>query len=132
MRPFIEAPKPLKAVILLLLLEAMGLAVVALFLIFELLSGGYQNLYAEIFLIVVAAFATLWVLVVARELLNKKRWARSAALFWQLMQGAVGAGALAEADGQLLGFALISPAAILLVLLFNKQVIAATNEAAEG
>ena len=107
--------------------------VIALILVAELISGNYQNLYAEVFLIALALGATLWVFTLAKQILNKKRWARSGAFFWQLLQAVVGAGALAEENSnRSIGAALIIVAGICLLLLFNQKVVEATNEQAEN
>jgi uncharacterized membrane protein len=102
-------------------------------LLFELFSGRYQSFFAEVFLMVLAAGATLWVLTFSRGLLNKKRWARSAAFFWQLLQAVVGAGAIVETGtSRILGAALVLISGIVVVLLFNSKVVEATNEETDG
>jgi uncharacterized membrane protein len=86
-----------------------------------------------VFLMVLAAGATLWVLTFSRGLLNKKRWARSAAFFWQLLQAVVGAGAIVETGtSRILGAALVLISGIVVVLLFNSKVVEATNEETDG
>ena len=133
MRPFSKAPKMVQIVLVLLLLEALALAAVFLTLLLELLSGQFQSIFAEVFLVVISGAAVLWVLHFSRGILNKKRWARSAAFFWQLLQAVVGAGAMAETgSSQLIGALLVIVSGITLVLLFNKNVVAETNEATDG
>ena len=133
MRPFSKAPKTVQIVLVLLLLEALALAGVFFSLLLELLSGQFQSIFAEVFLVVISGAATLWVLHFSRGLLNKKRWARSAAFFWQLLQAVVGAGAMAETgSSQVIGALLVIISGITLVLLFNKTVVTDTNEATDG
>ena len=133
MRPFSQAPKMVQIVLVLLLLEALALAAVFLALLLELLSGQFQSIFAQVFLVVISGAAVLWVLHFSRGILNKKRWARSAAFFWQLLQAVVGAGAMAETgSSQLIGALLVLVSGITLVLLFNKNVVADTNEATDG
>jgi hypothetical protein len=133
MTPFSKAPALVQIVLVLLLIEALALVAVFLTLLFELFSGRYQSFFAEVFLMVLAAGATLWVLTFSRGLLNKKRWARSAAFFWQLLQAVVGAGAIAETGtSRILGAALVMISGIVVVLLFNSKVVEATNEETEG
>ena len=133
MRPFSKAPKMVQIVLVLLLLEALALAAVFLALLLELFSGQFQSIFAEVFLVVISGAAVLWVLHFSRGILNKKRWARSAAFFWQLLQAVVGAGAMAETgSSQLIGALLVLVSGITLVLLFNKNVVADTNEATDG
>ena len=133
MRPFSKAPKMVQIVLVLLMLEALALAAVFFTLLLELLSGQFQSIFAQVFLVVISGAAVLWVLHFSRGILNKKRWARSAAFFWQLLQAVVGAGAMAETgSSQVLGALLVTVSGITLVLLFNKNVVADTNEATDG
>jgi hypothetical protein len=133
LRPFSKAPKTVQIVLVLLLLEALALAAVFFTLLLELLSGQFQSIFAQVFLVVISGAAVLWVLHFSRGILNKKRWARSAAFFWQLLQAVVGAGAMAETgSSQVLGALLVTVSGITLVLLFNKNVVADTNEATDG
>jgi hypothetical protein len=91
------------------------------------------NIYAQIFLIVLAAGSFAWVLHFSRGILQGKRWARSAAFFWQLLQGVVGAGALAEAgSNRNIGIFLALLSAIVVILLFSKKFIADTNRENDG
>jgi hypothetical protein len=133
MRPFSKAPALVQILLILLVVEALILAAVFLTLLFELFSGKFQSIYAEVFLLVLAAGATLWVLQFSRGLLNKKRWARSAAFFWQLLQAVVGAGAIAETGtSRVVGALLVLISGVTVVLLFNSKVVEATNEETEG
>ena len=133
MTPFRKAPALVQIVLVLLVAEALVLAAVFFTLLFELFSGQFQSIYSEVFLLVLAAAATVWVLTFSRGLLNKKRWARSAVFFWQLLQAVVGAGAIAETGtSRILGAALVLVYGIVVVLLFNSQVVAATNEETDG
>lgn len=128
MNPYRQAHPLVKVLVALLLLEALAVALVFFVLLLELLSGNVINVYAEIFLIVLALGATAWVLNFTRGILNKKRWARSAAFFWQLLQGVVGAGALAEqGSNRMLGIFLVVLSALAVLLLFNRQVVEQTN-----
>lgn len=133
MRPFSKAPKMVQIVLVLLMLEALALAAVFFTLLLELLSGQFQSIFAQVFLVVISGAAVLWVLNFSRGILNKKRWARSAAFFWQLLQAVVGAGAMTETgSSQFIGALLVIVSGITLVLLFNKNVVAETNEATDG
>lgn len=133
MKPFSSAHPLVQAVVILLLVEALALAWIFFVLLLELLSGNVINVFAEIFLIVLAAGAMAWVLFFSRGILNKKRWARSAAFFWQLLQGVTGAGALAEQGiNQLVGVLLVLLSGAVVLLLFNKTVVFETNEENEN
>jgi hypothetical protein len=133
MTPFRKAPALVQIVLIFLFIEALALAAVFLSLLFEFLSGKFQNIFAEVFLMALAAAATIWVLHFSRGLLNKKRWARSAAFFWQLLQAVVGAGAIAETGtSQIIGALLVLISGVTVVLLFNSKVVSATNEETDG
>ena len=128
MKPFSQAPRLVQIVVALLVIEALAIAWIFFALLLELLSGNVLNVYAEIFLIVTAAGATAWVINFTRGILHKKRWARSAAFFWQLLQAVIGAGALAEEGlSRVVGIALAGIALAVVLLLFNKKVVEATN-----
>jgi hypothetical protein len=133
LKAYKDAHPLVKLVSILLLAEALALALVFIALVLELLSGNVINVYAEIFLIVLALAATAWVLNFTRGILDKKRWARSAAFFWQMLQGVIGAGALAEeGSNRLIGAFLVLLSGVVVLLLFNKTVVFETNEETEN
>jgi uncharacterized membrane protein len=133
MKAFSQAPVLVKLVVSLLFIEALIITLVFFALLLELLSGNVLNIYAEIFLIVLAAGSIAWVLHFSRGILQGKRWARSAAFFWQLLQGVVGAGALAEqGSNRSIGIFLVVLSAVVAILLFNKRFIAETNRENDG
>ena len=133
MKPFSSANPLVQLVIIALFIEALAVAWIFFALLLELLSGNVINVFAEIFLIVLAAGAVAWILFFMRGILKKKRWARSAAFFWQLLQAVTGAGALAEAgSNQLIGVFLVVLSGIVVILLFNKTVVLNTNEENEN
>ncbi|CAB4630318.1 unannotated protein [freshwater metagenome] len=129
MKAFSQASSLVKLVVFLLLMEALLISLAFFALLLELLSGNVVNVYAEIFLIVLALSSLAWVLHFTRGILRGKRWARSAAFFWQLLQGVVGAGALAESgNNQAIGILLAGLSALVVVLLFNKDFVKETNQ----
>jgi hypothetical protein len=133
MKAFSQAPVLVKLVVSLLFIEALIITLVFFALLLELLSGNVLNIYAEIFLIVLAAGSIAWVLHFSLGILQGKRWARSAAFFWQLLQGVVGAGALAEqSSNRSIGIFLVVLSAVVAILLFNKRFIAETNRENDG
>jgi hypothetical protein len=133
MKAFSQATGIVKLVVSLLFIEALILALVFFALLLELLSTNVLNVYAQIFLIVLAAGSIAWVLNFSRGILQGKRWARSAAFFWQLLQGVVGAGALAEVgSNRNIGIFLVALSAVVVILLFNKSFVANTNRENDG
>ena len=133
MKAFSQAPVLVKLVVSLLFIEALIIGLVFFTLLLELLSTNVLNVYAQIFLIVLAAGSTAWVLHFSRGILQGKRWARSAGFFWQLLQGVVGAGALAEVgSNRNIGIFLLALSVIVMFLLFNKSFVANTNRENDG
>lgn len=133
MTPFSKAPALVQIVLILLVVEALALVAVFFSLLFEIFSGEFQSFFAEVFLLVLAAASALWVLTFSKGLLNRKRWARSAAFFWQLLQAVVGAGAIAETGtSRVIGALLVLISGLVVVLLFNSKVVEATNEETDG
>lgn len=129
MTPFSKAPALVQIVLVILMLEALSLVAVSLSLVLEIFSGNFQSIFAEMFLLAIAVGSVLWIFQFSKGLLKKKRWARSAAFFWQLLQAAVGAGALAEEGlSRIVGALLVIFSAITVLLLFNSTVVEATNE----
>ena len=133
MKAFSQASGLVKLVVSLLLIEASIIGLVFFALLLELLAGKVLIIYAQIFLIALAAGAIAWVIHFSRGILQGKRWARSAAFFWQLLQGVVGAGALAEqSNNRMIGVFLVALSAVVVILLFNKQFVADTNRENDG
>ena len=133
MKAFSQASGLVKLVVSLLLIEASIICLVFFALLLELLAGKVLIIYAQIFLIALAAGAIAWVIHFSRGILQGKRWARSAAFFWQLLQGVVGAGALAEqSNNRSIGIFLVALSAVVVILLFNKQFVADTNRENDG
>jgi hypothetical protein len=133
MKAFSQASGLVKLVVSLLLIEASIIGLVFFALLLELLAGKVLIIYAQIFLIVLAAGAIAWVIHFSRGILQGKRWARSAAFFWQLLQGVVGAGALAEqSNNRMIGVFLVALSTVVVILLFNKQFVADTNRENDG
>jgi hypothetical protein len=133
MKAFSQASGLVKLVVSLLLIEASIIGLVFFALLLELLAGKVLIIYAQIFLIVLAVGAIAWVMHFSRGILQGKRWARSAAFFWQLLQGVVGAGALAEqSNNRSIGIFLVALSAVVVILLFNKQFVADTNRENDG
>ena len=126
-------PLTLRLVLALLALEALAIVAVLAVLILELGQGKSQSLLSSIFLIVLSAAALSWVSLFTRELYRGKRWARSAAVFWQLLLAAVGAGAISETgSNQVFGFLLVLLAGATMVLLFTPSVVQATRDQNEN
>lgn len=109
-------------------LEALGMAGVTALLVVDLLTSTPASLASAVALIALAALATVFLGAVVRGILRGRSWVRPAAVTWQVLQIAVGVGSLQGADArQDLGWGLIVPSVVVLVLLFTRSVILATR-----
>ena len=83
-----------------LLAEFALVAGYTVFLVFELLVDRPDSLSSAIALTVVVAIAAIWVGAIVVGMWRGAGWSRSAALVWQVLQFAVGVGALQGAFAQ--------------------------------
>jgi hypothetical protein len=122
-------PRPIGLIFsaLMVALEGIFVGALAARLGLALLSGDTRSLVTSIALFALVAAAAIWIIFVALNLFRGKRWARSAGVFWQLVQLAVASGSFSGQFGsQAIGWALILPSVLILALLFSKKVVAAT------
>ncbi|MFM6963405.1 MAG: hypothetical protein ACKOWJ_03965 [Micrococcales bacterium] len=88
-----------------------------------------QVLGADVALVAIFLLTNILVIFIARQLLFQKRWARSAAVFWQLIQIAIAWNSFTgDTLGYFIGGWLSGTAGAGLVLLFSKDVIDGTTE----
>jgi hypothetical protein len=129
---FDSKPKALLVLCGLLALEAATLAVVAIILLIEILSGKTESFVAAISLFALVAGFAAWVSGIAVNLFNGRRWARSAAMFWQLIQVAIASGSFTGQFGsQAIGWAILAPSVLGLYFVFRNDVVNATLEPGE-
>ena len=108
-------------------LEGLFVGALAARLAIALVSGDTRSLVTAVALFALVAAASVWVIFVAFSLFRGKRWARSAGVFWQLVQLAVATGSFSGQFGsQAIGWALIIPSVLVLATLLSKKVVAAT------
>ena len=133
---FLALAKKHRIAVVVLLLEAFGAAFsTAVFIagtivdafskreIFAKSFGGYLTIDAIFLLATVLAFFT------ARQLVFQKRWARSSAVYWQLIQIAIAWNSFTgDVLGYFIGGWLAGSAGVGLYVLFSKDVIEATTE----
>lgn len=121
----------LKIAIMLLGLEASILGLVSL----SAIPGGFITLKdAPTLFALIAIFllATLLLFFVARQLIFKKRWARSAAFFWQLIQLSIAWNSFSgEFANYFIGGYLVITSVATIYFLFTKQVVAETQESVD-
>lgn len=120
-------PAPLVALIVILALEAVLVAGLAIWLIFELLTQQPESYPSAIALTVLVVLAAVWVVATVVGIARRRGWARASALTIQILQLAVAVGCFqglfARPD---LGWALLVPAVVAGVLAVSPPVVRAT------
>jgi hypothetical protein len=125
-------PAGLLTVIVVIALEASVLAYFGIQLGIGILGGESRAFTTAIALFAMVAAAAAWLFYVAFSLTRSKRWARSAALFWQLVMLAIASGSFTGQFGsQAIGWALVAPAVLVVILVFTKPVVESTLEGAD-
>jgi hypothetical protein len=121
----------LKIAIMFVLLEASIMGLISI----SAIPGGFITLKdAPTLFALIAIFllATAVLFFVARQLVFKKRWARSAAFFWQLIQLSVAWNSFSgEFANFYIGGYLVVTSIVTIYFLFTKQVIEETQEAVD-
>jgi len=124
-----SVPVFLRALVIGVLIEVIGLVAFAVVLLGELLTGGSSSLGVSLFLIFFL-LGVAWVLVVScRALLAGRRSGRGPVVTWQLFQivgsvAATGSGTGASVPG---GWAALTIAVVVGGLLMTPSVVAATS-----
>lgn len=116
------------ALTVLVLAECALLAVATIYLVIELLVATPDSYASAVALTVLAAIAAIWLGVIALNIVRGNAWVRGATIVWQVLQIAVAIGCFqgifARPD---IGWLLLVPALVTLVLLFTPPVVAATS-----
>lgn len=124
----VHRPWPVTALAVMLFLEAAILAAAAGFLFFELVTEVPTSYASAVAILGLVVLAAVWLAIVAVNTLRMREWVRGAALTWQVLQLAVAVGSFqglfARDD---IGWFLLVPAVIVLVLLFTRSVMTATR-----
>ncbi len=120
---------PLVVALAVFIFAECALLVAALtYLVVELLTATASSLASALFLILLAAIAAIWLAVIGANVLRTRSWVRGAAIVWQVLQIAVAIGSFQGLFSQpVIGWALLVPALIVLVLVFTPAVVAATR-----
>ena len=108
--------------------ECVLMAVASNYLIIELLTATPTSFASAIALTVLCIGATVWLALIVVHILRGSPWVRGATVVWQVLQIAVAVGAFqgffARPD---IGWLLLVPALVVLVLLFTPPVVAVTS-----
>lgn len=98
------------------------------YLVVEILTTKAASVASGLFLILLAALATVWLGFIGANVLRGSPWVRGAVLTWQVLQVAVAIGCFqglfARPD---IGWFLLAPAIVAAVLLFTRPVTVATT-----
>ena len=116
----------IRALIVLLFAEAAAMVILVGVLIVDILTLPAASIASAIALTVLVAVGAAFVLAVAVGTVRRQPWVRGGALIWQLVQLAIALGAFQGAYAQpAIGWAILVPSVIVLILLFTPSVLAA-------
>jgi hypothetical protein len=124
-----RVPVFLRALVIGVLIEVIGLVAFAVVLLGELLAGGSTSLGVSLFL-VLFLLGVAWVLVVSsRALLAGRRSGRGPVVTWQLFQVVGSVAAIGSGTGIFVlgGWAVLVIAIVVTALLMTPSVVAATS-----
>ena len=117
----------LKGLAIAYLLEALVLYIATGAAIWALIVGNTISLVTTLALAAFTLGVALWLTSAAKAITKGKRWARTAGIFWQLMQLTIAFGTY---DVSVIGaLAIALPTTAVLITLFTKDVVAATSQA---
>ncbi len=113
---------------LMLTAECVMLVGATIFLVVELVTARPESYASAIALTVLTAVAAGWLAAIVLGTIRRRPWIRGAAIVWQVLQIALAIGCfqglLAEPS---IGWFLLVPAIVCLVLLFTPPVVEATR-----
>ncbi len=119
----------LKVILGILAVELLVLVGIVVAYVAATLAGDVRDLPTMLALVALGLGLATWVGFIIKALIAGRRWARSGALFWQLIQLTVAWGSFTgEFANAAIGFGLILPSVTVIVLLFTKPVFDATQE----
>jgi uncharacterized membrane protein YhaH (DUF805 family) len=123
-----KRPLGLKAVLGILGVELCVLIAIVVTYVVATLAGEVKNLPTMVALAALGLILVVWLALTVKALRDGRRWARNAAIFWQLVQLTVAWGSFTgEFANPAIGVGLILPSLAVIVLLFEKSVFAATQ-----
>ncbi|MDE2409316.1 MAG: hypothetical protein KGL72_03330 [Actinomycetales bacterium] len=105
-------------------LEAAAVGAFGVFLLWGLVSGQSKSIAAEATLVALYAAAAVWVAYIGVALRHGKRWARSAAVFWQTCQLFIASQSFSgRGANNVIGVLLIASSVFVLAHVFSRRVI---------
>lgn len=122
----IKIQTTLRAISVAFFLEALVLFVATIAIVWGMTTSQAGAVLTNSALVVLTLSAGVWLTFAGIAITKGKRWARSAGVFWQLIQIAI---ALGTFEASLLGgFAIALPSLAVLFTLFSSEVVKATSE----
>ena len=114
-------------------LEAVAVGAFGAFLLWGLISGQSKSVPAEATLVALYAAAAVWVFYIGVALRQGKRWARSAAVFWQTCQLFIASQSFSgRGANNVIGVLLIASSVFVLAHVFSSRVIKASRSDVEA
>ena len=125
---FLALAWQLRVAVVVIFAEALATSVVAVFFVVALVTDA--KLFGTLIALCVVIGGTAgFLFFVSRQLVYRKRWARSAGVFWQLIQIAIAWNSFTgEVLGYYFGVWLLVTAFVALYFLFNRRVVELTDE----
>jgi len=115
--------------IVLLTAEFLLMVVVSLVLVAEVFGATADSVAAGIAILVLALVATVWLGFIVVAAWRGRAWMRGASIVWQVLMFAVGIGCFQGLTATpAVGWALVVPAVVVVVLLISPSVVAATTK----
>jgi len=116
----------LRALSIAFFLEALVLFLATGATLWAMTSSESKALLTDSALVILTLGAAIWLSFAGIAITKGKRWARSAGIFWQLIQLSI---ALGTFEASLIGgFAIALPSLAVIFALFNPKVVQATSE----
>jgi hypothetical protein len=128
MTPKASKPIGLKAVLAIIGLEQFAVLYLLSNYLLATFAGQVKSLPTMLALAGLGLVVAVWLAYVFKALYEGRRWARSGAIFWQLVQLAIAWGSFTgQFANAAIGIALIVPSVTVIALLFTKPVFDATQ-----
>jgi hypothetical protein len=124
--PKLNVALTLKGLAVAFFMEALVMYAGCFFVIRAMIAGDAKALLTDSALVVLTGAAAVWLTFASKGIIKGKRWARSAGVFWQLIQLTIAFGTF---EASILGgLAIAIPSTLVFIILFNKQIVEATSE----
>lgn len=124
--PKLNLELTLKGLAVAYLLEALVMYVATGVIIWAMITGSATAILTDSILALITGLAAFWLTLAAKAILKRRRWARSAGVFWQLIQLTIAFGTFEVSF--IAGLAIAVPSVLVFFVLFNRQIVEATTE----